>query len=154
YAVTSGSLPAGVTLSGNGTLAGTPTAAGSSTFTVTGAAESVDAAAPGTPIDSHQYTLTVSGALNVSLSSRLAEVGVGVRAALAATGGTAPYVWSAKGALPANLQLNSNGTLSGVPTRAGTYTLTAHVTDAAGTAKDVQVTLVVRPHLAVAKRSL
>ena len=154
YAVTSGSLPAGLTLGGDGTLSGTPTAAGSSTFTLTGTAVSVDAAAPGTRIDSHQYTLTVSGSLTASLTRRFAEVGVPVRTALVAAGGTAPYAWTAKGALPAKLRLNGDGTLSGVPARAGTYTLTAHVTDAAGTAKDVQVTLVVRPHLALVTRSL
>ena len=154
YAVTSGSLPAGLTLSGDGTLSGTPTAPGSATFTVTGTAQSVDSAAPGTRIDSHQYALTVSGSLTASLTSRFAEVGVRVRTALVATGGTGPYVWSATGALPARLQLNGNGTLSGVPTRAGRYTLTAHVTDTAGTAKDVQVTLVVRPHVGIGTRAL
>jgi large repetitive protein len=154
YAVTSGSLPAGLTLSGDGTVSGTPTAVGSSTFTVTGTAQSVDSAAPGTRIDSHQYVVTVTGSLTATLTRRVAEVGVPVRAALLATGGTAPYVWSATGALPARLQLGNNGTLSGVPSRAGTYTLTAHVTDAAGTAKDVQVTLVVRPHLAIGTRGL
>jgi hypothetical protein len=35
FSVTSGSLPAGLTLSANGTVSGTPTAAGASTFTVT-----------------------------------------------------------------------------------------------------------------------
>jgi hypothetical protein len=154
FAVTSGSLPAGLTLGGDGTLSGTPTAAGSSTFTVTGTAVSVDAAAPGTRIDSHQYTLTVSGSLTASLTRRVAEVGVPVRTSLVAAGGTAPYAWTANGALPARLRLNGDGTLSGIPARAGTYTLTVHVADAAGTAKDVQVTLVVRPRLALVTRSL
>jgi hypothetical protein len=154
YAVTSGLLPAGLALSGDGTLSGTPTAPGSATFTVTGTAQSVDPAAPGTRIDSHQYTLTLSGSLTAALTSRFAEVGVRVRTALVATGGTGPFVWSARGALPARLQLNSNGTLSGVPARAGRYTLTAHVTDATGTAKDVQVTLVVRPHVAIGTHAL
>jgi hypothetical protein len=154
YAVTSGALPAGLTLSGDGTLSGTPTAPGTSTFTVTGTAQSVDPAAPGTRIDAHQYTLTVSGSLTASLTRRFAEVGVPVRTALVASGGTAPYVWSASGGLPAKLQLASTGTLTGVPSRAGAYTLTAHVTDAAGTAKDVQVTLVVRAHLAIGTRAL
>jgi len=154
YAVTSGALPAGLTLSGDGTISGTPNAPGSSTFTVTGTAQSVDPAAPGTRIDAHQYTLIVGGSLTASLSSRFAEVGVRLRTALLATGGTAPYAWRANGALPANLQLEGNGTLSGVPRRAGTYTLAAHVTDAAGTARDVQLALVVRPHIAIATRAL
>jgi hypothetical protein len=154
YAVSSGSLPAGLTLSGDGTVSGTPTAEGSSTFTVTGTAQSVDPAAPGTRIDTHQYTLTVAASLSATLTRRIAEVGVPVRASLLATGGTAPYVWSAAGALPASLQLASNGTLSGVPSRAGSYTVSAHVTDAAGTAKDVQLTLVVRPHVDVGTHSL
>ena len=154
YSVTRGALPAGLTLSGDGTLSGTPTAPSSATFTVTGQAESVDPAAPGTRFDSHEYTLSVNGSLTASLSQRFAEVGVPVRTTLVAAGGTAPYTWSARGALPARLQLISNGTLTGVPARAGAYTLTAHVTDAAGTAKDVQLTLVVRAHLKLATRSL
>ncbi|MFW5473306.1 ExeM/NucH family extracellular endonuclease [Knoellia sp. CPCC 206450] len=51
---------------------------------------------------------------------------------LAATGGTAPYSWSATG-LPAGVTVASNGAVSGTPTTAGTYDVTATVTDSAPT---------------------
>ncbi len=46
------------------------------------------------------------------------------------TGGTLPYTWSiSSGALPAGLNLgSSSGTLSGVPTAAGTFTFTVRAT--------------------------
>ena len=49
---------------------------------------------------------------------------------LAATGGTSPYSWSATG-LPAGVTVAANGAVSGTPTTAGTYPVTATVTDSA-----------------------
>ena len=150
WAVTTGSLPAGLTLSKEGVIAGTPTAAGPSTFTVqaTGVAKDFT----GTRIDSKQYTLNVA-ALATRLSRATAEVGVPFHTTLVATGGQAPYTWSATGA-PAGLTVGSDGTVSGVPTKAGAFTLTTHVADASGASKDVSVRLVVRPRLAIAAKAL
>ena len=154
WEVTSGALPAGLTLAKDGTISGTPTAASSSTFTVKGTAESTDPASAGTRIDSRQFTLNVTAQLSAALSRSVAEVGVPVRSSLVATGGTAPYTWSPKSVLPAGLALGSNGSISGVPKRAGAVTLTAHVVDANGSAKDVAVRLVVRARLAIASKFL
>ncbi|MFW5466460.1 ExeM/NucH family extracellular endonuclease [Knoellia sp. CPCC 206391] len=49
---------------------------------------------------------------------------------LAATGGTSPYSWSATG-LPSGVTVAANGAVSGTPTTAGTYNVTATVTDSA-----------------------
>jgi hypothetical protein len=154
WEVTSGALPAGLTLAKDGTISGTPTAAGSSTLTVKGTAESTDPASAGTRIDSRQFTLNVTAQLSATLSRTVAEVGVPVRSSLVATGGTAPYTWSPKSVLPAGLVLGSNGSISGVPKRTGAVTITAHVVDANGSAKDVSVRLVVRPRLAIATKFL
>lgn len=52
---------------------------------------------------------------------------------LAASGGTAPYIWTlTKGMLPPNLTLSAQGTISGTPTRAGATKFTLKVTDANG----------------------
>jgi 5'-nucleotidase len=51
-----------------------------------------------------------------------------VSATLTATGGKEPYAWSATG-LPAGVTLSAAGALSGSPTTAGTYPVTATVTD-------------------------
>jgi len=154
WEITTGALPAGLTLAKDGTISGTPTASGPASFTVKGTAESTDPASAGTRVDSHQFTLNVAGQLTATLSRRVAEVGVQVQSSLSATGGTAPYTWSAVGNLPAGLQLGSDGSITGVPARAGTYTVTAHVVDSGASSKDVQVRLVVRPRLTVATKLL
>ena len=46
-----------------------------------------------------------------------------------ASGGTAPFTYSESGPLPPGLSLDSHGTLSGYPTRAGTYTFMVTATD-------------------------
>ena len=153
WTVTAGALPAGLTLGTDGTISGNPTATGSSTFTVQGSAESTDPASAGTRIDTRQFTLNVFGALSAALSRRVAEVGVPIRSSLVGSGGQGPYTWSANG-VPAGLQLGSDGTLTGTPRRSGVLTVSAHVVDANGSAKDVQVRLVVRPRLALATKFL
>src|SRR5213592_5032340 len=128
WAVTSGALPAGLTLSKEGVISGTPTAAATSTFTVqaTGVAKDFT----GTRVDSRQVTLNVS-ALTASLSRPLAEVGVPIHTTLVASGGQSPYTWSASG-VPAGITLGSDGSLGGAPAKAGAYMLTLHVVDANG----------------------
>ena len=146
WAVTSGTLPAGLTLSKEGVISGTPSAAGTSTFTVeaTGVAKDFT----GTRVDSRQYTLNVS-ALTAGLSRPFAEVGIPVRATLVAGGGQSPYTWTASN-VPAGLNVGSDGSLRGVPSKPGAYTLSLHLVDANGAAKDVSVRLVVRARLAIA----
>jgi Putative Ig domain len=151
WEITQGALPAGLTLAPNGTIAGTPTAGGSSTFTVEATAKEKNFGP--TRVDSKQFTLNVLAPLAARISRTTAEVKAQFRATLVATGGQGPYSWTASG-LPAGLGLSSDGTLSGVPKRAGTVTFTARLTDASGATNDLRVRLVVRPHIAVATRSL
>ena len=105
-------------------------------------------------MDTRQLTLTVTGSYTITASRRLGEVGVPFRATLAASGGAAPLTWSSAGGLPQGLTLDSHGAISGEPKHAGTYTVGVHFVDANGSAADAQVSLVVRPRLAVATRSL
>ena len=51
---------------------------------------------------------------------------------LAASGGTAPYTWTATG-LPAGLAISTDGVVTGTPTTAGTSSVTVTATDSAGT---------------------
>jgi hypothetical protein len=56
-------------------------------------------------------------------------LGVAYSQALAASGGTAPYTWTAKG-LPPGLNIDpTSGTISGVPTVVGTYPVTVTATE-------------------------
>ena len=151
WEVTNGALPAGVTLSPDGTISGIPTATGSSTFTVKATAKEKNFGP--TRIDSKQYTLNVLAPLTAKLSRNIAEAKVRFSATLLGDGGQSPYTWSATG-VPAGLALAPNGVLTGVPARSGSFTFTARVVDASGTAKDTQVRLVVRQRLSIATKSL
>ncbi len=130
--VTSGSLPPGISLSSTGALSGTPSSAGTYTFTVD--------AEDRQPISANKtLQLTVqsgSGAspLSITTSSlNAATVGSAYSASLSASGGKTPYSWSlASGSLPSGITLNSNGTLSGTSSATGASSFTAKVTDAAG----------------------
>ena len=71
-------------------------------------------------------TVTNPGSKSGTVGSAIASF------TLSATGGTAPYTWSATG-LPAGVTIGSStGTISGTPTTAGTYNVTATATGSGG----------------------
>ena len=59
-------------------------------------------------------------------------VGTAYSATLAATGGVSPYTWSASG-LPSGLSMSGAGTISGMPTAAGTQNAAVTIQDSTGT---------------------
>jgi sugar lactone lactonase YvrE len=131
FAVSSGTLPAGMSLTSGGVLSGVPTSAASDTVTV----KITDAALP-TPASTTQTLQIIPAApapLAVSTSSLPATaVGQGYSTTLAATGGVTPYSWAlTAGALPAGLSLSSSGKIMGTPTQMGTFTFTVTGTDSA-----------------------
>ncbi|GLQ86469.1 putative Ig domain-containing protein [Dyella flagellata] len=129
FSLNAGSLPPGVTLSSNGTLAGTPTAGGSYTFTV-----KVTDAASNTATQT--YTGVTINAPTLSLSPAsitAATVGAAYSQSFSASGGTAPYTYAQSGSLPAGMGWNaSTATLSGTPTQAGSFPIVVQVTDSSG----------------------
>jgi hypothetical protein len=143
WSLLSGSLPAGLALSSSGVISGTPTTAGTSTFTVQVEDQQ--------PVDaSKQFTLTVTAAppppLQITTTSPLPPgvAGSSYAQSLNATGGTPPYSWSVTaGSPPAGTGLSTAGVLSGTPTTAAIYSFTARVTDAAAASasRDFQVTI-------------
>ncbi|WP_081609260.1 putative Ig domain-containing protein [Pseudomonas sp. CBZ-4] len=126
FAITSGALPAGLSLSSGGTLSGTPTASGNYNITVT----ATDANGV---TGSRAYSFTISAAPTISVNPTTLPnptANVAYTTSLSATGGTAPYSYTfTSGTLPAGLSLSSGGTLSGTPTQAGTYNFTVTATD-------------------------
>lgn len=60
---------------------------------------------------------------------------------LAASGGQAPYAWSASG-LPPGISLAPSGALSGTPAAAGTFSVTITVADSSSPRKSISKTLV------------
>ncbi|NLR99811.1 cadherin-like domain-containing protein, partial [Rhizobium sp. P38BS-XIX] len=131
YAVTTGALPAGMTLDGpSGSLSGTPTAAGNFAFTVT-ATDSSTGSGPYT--GTRNYTLTVNQP-TISLNPATltaGTVGAGYSDTVSASGGVSPYGYTVSaGALPAGLTLDaSTGVISGIPTAGGTFNVTVKATD-------------------------
>jgi uncharacterized repeat protein (TIGR01451 family) len=125
FAQTAGSLPAGMNISSNGVLSGTPTSP-SSTFTVT-VTDSNNCTA------SKIYTLTLTDPLppiTITPTNLVAGVvGVNYSHTLVASGDTGPYSFTnTAGSFPPGLSLSSSGVLSGVPTAAGSYSFTVTVT--------------------------
>ncbi|WP_250634206.1 putative Ig domain-containing protein [Pinirhizobacter soli] len=130
YALTSGTLPTGITLTSAGLLSGTTTQAGSFPITIT----ATDSTTGTGPFSKPQnYTLTIAGPTIAIAPASLPNgtVGTGYNQTLSASGGTAPYTFSNPSAnLPAGLSLGASGTLSGTPTTAGDYTFSVIATDA------------------------
>lgn len=127
WTITSGSLPAGLTLLSNGTISGTPTTAETSSFTVT-------ASDSGSPVQ----TKSTNGSISISPSNlTITTTGLGsgknsapYSAQLAASGGTPGYSWSvSSGSLPTGLTLSSAGVISGTPNANGTQKFTVTVAD-------------------------
>ncbi|HYH95420.1 putative Ig domain-containing protein [Hyalangium sp.] len=126
FAVTSGSLPAGLSLSSAGVISGTPTTVETQSFLVT-LTDSQEQKAQ------RSFTLVTYSQLVVQTSS-LTEgyQGQFYNQTLVASGGKTPYRWEAQGTLPPGLTLTTAGILSGTPTQAGSYGLTFSLTDASG----------------------
>jgi hypothetical protein len=128
WTISAGALPAGLSLSPGGVITGTPTAPGSSSFTV----RVSDAARP-TPLTT-TATLSIAvtlAPLSITTSSaRNGTLGASYTATVGVAGGTAPYHFTiASGALPAGLSLSPGGVISGVPSVQGNSSFTVQVTD-------------------------
>ncbi len=151
YKVTTGSLPAGLTMSSAGAISGTPTTTGTSGFTVTASDAYGDS-------QSEALGIVINGtALKVSTSTLPAGVvGSAYSQPLSATGGSgAGYTWTkTAGSLPAGVTLSSAGTISGTPTAAGTSSFTVQVTDSDSDTATAQLSITINAALAVSTSSL
>ena len=122
--MSAGSPPAGISLSADGNLSGTPTATGTASFTVQ-------------VTDANGQTATQATSISISAGVATtfaappgAEVGAAYSDTLTATGGTTPYTWSVNaGSLPAGITLTSAGVLAGTPTTAGSFAFSVNVID-------------------------
>ena len=131
WSVVSGSLPPGIALgSATGLLSGTPTAAGSFTFTVQ--------VKDGTTATTQATFTLVVNALPFAISTAAllpaGAVGTAYSQTLQATGGKGAITWSlASGTLPPGLSLNgATGSISGTPTASGAFSFTVQATDSTG----------------------
>ena len=137
WTLTSGVLPAGLTLSSSTTssitISGTPTATGTSKFTMQVTA--------GSSTVSQSLSITINPPPPLSVGTRSLPngfVGTAYSSALSATSGTPPYTWSVVGSLPSGLSwlnLNPDGTITGTPTQQGSFTFTVQVVDSSSPAQ-------------------
>lgn len=144
WSLVSGQLPAGLTLSSDGTISGTPTSPGASNFT----AKVTDSA--GATAQQSLDIVIASNALVISTAATATgEVGVPFSVNLSAAGGTQPYVWTVtNGALPAGLSV-SGSQIFGTPTTSGTSTFTVTVTDSQRMTAQLPMTLTIVAALAI-----
>ena len=139
--ISSGTLPAGLTLTGC-TVSGTPTTAGSSAVTVT----VTDSSNPVKTVSQPEtITINPSGTLSLTAALPIATVGVPYTYTLQATGGTSPYTYSVTaGSLPPGITMASDGVISGTPTQPGASSFTATVTDSVSATASVPLVLLVQ----------
>lgn len=130
YAITRGSLPAGLTISSDGVISGTATAGGTFNFTVAATNSSTGTGAPHS--GSQAYTIAVAAptvTLNPTSLPRATALS-GYSETFTSSGGTAPYTYTITlGVLPRGLTLSPDGVLSGTPTVAGLFGITITTKD-------------------------
>jgi hypothetical protein len=142
WSLDSGDLPTGLTLAPTGTIAGTPTAANTFTFTV----KATNTAGSVTKRLSITIAPSVGGgtAPTITTVSPLpgGTVGLVYSQQLAATGDE-PITWSREnGTLPPGLTLAAIGTITGKPTAEGTSTFYVKATNAtASVIKQFSITI-------------
>ena len=128
FQIIGGNLPNGISINTNGTLSGTPLAAGSSAFTVrvTDSTFSISQASLSILVNSN-------GLVFVSTALPNGQTGQSYTSSLTVSGGTTPYTFTVQsGSLPPGLVLGAGGGITGVPDTAGTYQTTYRVQDANG----------------------
>ena len=148
FKLVSGKVPAGTSFVGNSLptrpearVVGTPTAVGTSTFTVD-VSDGAGATARRT------FSISVLAAPGLAIESGVnvlnaGTVGAPYGAVLSATGGVRPYTWAIiSGTLPPGPSLVGDA-FFGTPTAAGTYGFTARVTDSRGATASGQFAIAV-----------
>jgi large repetitive protein len=154
WSVASGSLPPGLALTNpygpsdnNSELSGTPTTAGTYTFTMRVADFDGQQA-------TQQFSLTVDPPLQINPATMPAgTVGVAYSHDLPAQGGAPPYSWSVVNninELPPGLTLDTtapdfNNVLAGTPTKAGTFSFPMSVQDSQDNTVNGTVTITINP---------
>ncbi len=129
YSFSGTGAPAGMNLTSNGNLAGTTSAVGTYTISLT-AIDAAGLSSSGT----FAFTVTVPPPPSVlGTSFPDSTIDVPFSATLSAQGGARPYSWAfAGGTLPDGMSLRSGGTLAGTPARTGSFQFSARATDVTG----------------------
>jgi hypothetical protein len=147
WSVDSGSLPAGLNLAADGSISGTPTAAGTFGFTI----RATDA--------TNQYTtravqIKIAPALAASLTATCASVCSVEQGCVNVcgifgqqTGGVGPFAYSANGNIPGGMKLNGLSLAGSFPNLAQFWQFTVTITDSLGATAKVTPTFYVYAHI-------
>ena len=132
YSVVGGSLPAGLNMNSLGLITGMPSIAGTSDFTI----RATDSCGAGAQIVDRVLFATINQAsclpLSIpspaTLSSGIVNQDIVPRSQL--QGDSLPITFSiVSGSLPAGLNLNSSGLITGIPLTTGTFNFVVQATD-------------------------
>jgi photosystem II stability/assembly factor-like uncharacterized protein len=138
FVVTSGTLPAGLTLFAGGSLSGTPTQSGTFNFTITATDQN-------NCVGARAYTVMICQppAITTQPTSQTVSPGAPVNFSVTATGTSLSYQWRKNGANIPGATSNSYTINATVPGDAGSYDVV--VTGACGSAMSNTATLTVNP---------
>jgi hypothetical protein len=145
-------LPSGLVLANTtGLLTGIPTQDGVFTVAVT----VTDSTVAGAFSTTRNFSLTINP---ITLAFTNAPppngtVGAAYTAILSTTGGDAPVNFTATG-LPPGITLSATGSLTGIPTTAGSYTVVIGATDANGLAARTTYSVIIAPQLVITTASI
>ena len=135
WSIDSGDLPDGLSLSGS-TISGTPTAAGTFSFTVK--------AQNSTGTDTKALSIKIGAAPTITTAT-LPDGTVNAAYSHALTAeGSKPILWSLTGAapMPDGLTLSEQGVISGTPTKSGTFSFSVWAENTVGyTIKELSITI-------------
>jgi hypothetical protein len=152
YAVSAGSLPAGLSLNANsGAITGTPTTSGTSNFTILATDYSTGTSAPFSQSRSYSLTISNPALLLNSVLSESTQVGVSYYQTNSASGGSGSYSYSISGgSFPSGLTFSTTtgtiGIVSGTPTQAGAFSYIIQVNDGlVSTSQTISGTIIPAP---------
>ncbi|HUX45573.1 MAG TPA: putative Ig domain-containing protein [Terracidiphilus sp.] len=157
WTLTSGTLPASMTLTAAGVLSGTPLATDVGTLNLT--FQMTDSGTATALTASKSLSLTINAAPAMAFTTTTLANGtynVAYTANVTATGGAGTLTYSlASGPLPTGLSLSAAGVISGTPTVTGTFPITVKAADAFGDSLTQSLSLkVVYPALTVTAATL
>ncbi len=142
WVINNGELAQGITMSQFGELSGTPSIAGTSSFT-----------ARVTDTDNvsvnKSFSLVVKPAVVITITTRdlpRGSIGTSYSQQLGATGGQTPYTWTIQsGNLPAGLSLNQSGIIQGIPEVASTSSFVVKLTDVTNLSTTATLAITINP---------
>ena len=143
FAITGGSLPAGLTLNAvTGAITGTPTASGTFSFTATVTDSSYIGTSVGIATVNCSITITAAPTATCVVINAIQGVAITPVTMVGTGGAGGPYTFSATG-LPAGLTMSTSGTISGTPTVIRHLRLHRHVKDKNGNTGTVNCSVTV-----------